>query len=115
MADRRRPCRAHLIAALQDPSIKVAGFAASGLGDLGDASAVEPLLELFQRLSDNREEAKARVADALGKLGDKRAIAPIAASLAAIEEPAYVRWARPALHRLEEPALHRLEEDARRF
>ena len=105
----------HLIAALQDPSIKVAGFAASGLGDLGDASAVEPLLELFQRLSDNREEAKARVADALGKLGDKRAIAPIAASLAAIEEPAYVRWARPALHRLEEPALHRLEEDARRF
>jgi thiol-disulfide isomerase/thioredoxin len=90
-----------LTAALQDPSLKVAGFAASGLGDLGDASSVDPLLALFLRLPDNRDDAKARVADALGKLGDPRAIAPLSASLDTIQEPAYVRWAEPALRRLE--------------
>jgi hypothetical protein len=90
-----------LVAALQDPVPIVAGFAASALGDLGDASAVDPLLELFWRLPDNRGEAKARAADALGKLGDRRALAPIAASLEAIPDPSYVRWARPALRRLE--------------
>jgi thiol-disulfide isomerase/thioredoxin len=90
-----------LVAALDDPVPKVAGFAASALGDLGDRTAVDPLLELFQRLPDNRDEAKARVADALGKLGDKRSIAPLSASLEVIREPAYVRWAEPALRRLE--------------
>jgi thiol-disulfide isomerase/thioredoxin len=90
-----------LVAALRDPSPKVAGFAASGLGDLGDASVVEPLLELFQRLPDNRDEAKARVADALGKLGDPRAIAPLSASLDGLSDPEYARWAAPALRRLE--------------
>jgi HEAT repeat protein len=91
----------HLIAALQDPSPKVAGFAASGLGELGDADAVDPLLALFERLPDNRDEAKARVAEALGKLGDPRAIAPLSASLEAISDPGYVRWAAPALRRLQ--------------
>lgn len=92
-----------LVAALKDPVPMVAGFAASALGDLGDRSAVDPLLELFLRLPDNRDQAKARAADALGKLGDKRAIAPIATSLATIRDPAYVRWAEPALRRLERP------------
>lgn len=91
----------HLIAALDDPSPRVAGFAASGLGDLGDSSAVGPLLALFGKLPDNRDDAKARVADALGKLGDPRAIGPLSASLEAITDPAYVRWAAPALRRLE--------------
>jgi HEAT repeat protein len=90
-----------LVAALEDPSPRVAGFAASGLGDLGDASAVGPLLALFQRLPDNRDEAKARVAEALGKLGDPRAVGPLSASLETIRDPAYVRWAEPALRRLE--------------
>lgn len=93
-----------LLAALEDPSPKVAGFAASALGDLGDATAVLPLLELFERLPDNRDEAKARVADALGKLGDPRAIGPVSASLTAVSDPAYARWAEPALRRLERRA-----------
>jgi len=90
-----------LVEALSDPDLKVQGFAASGLGALGDPAAVSPLLDLFARLPDNREETKARVADALGKLGDKRALAPIRESLAHIQDPAYLRWARPALARLE--------------
>jgi HEAT repeat protein len=89
-----------LLAALGDPSLKVKGFAASGLGDLGDASAVDPLLALFATLADNKEETKARIADALGKLGDRRAAPAIKASLDSIRDPAYVRWARPALDRL---------------
>jgi thiol-disulfide isomerase/thioredoxin len=93
-----------LLAALEDPSLKVAGFAASALGDLGDASAVEPLLALFQRLPDNREEAKARVADALGKLGDPRALPLLSASLERIREPGYLRWAEPAVRRLQPSA-----------
>jgi hypothetical protein len=92
-----------LIAALQDPSLKVRGFAASGLGDLGDPAAIDPLLDLFGRLQDNREETKARIADALGKLGDRRAIAPIRASLQTIDDPRYAGWARGALARLERP------------
>jgi HEAT repeat protein len=77
-----------MLAALADPDLKVKGFAASGLGDFGDPAAIEPLLDLFQRLPDNREETKARVADALGKLGDKRALAPIRESLTKINDPA---------------------------
>lgn len=93
---------APLVAALVDPSPRVAGFAASGLGDLGDASAVGPLLELFERLPDNRDDAKARVAEALGKLGDPRAIGPLAASLETVRDPAYARWVQPALRRLQQ-------------
>ena len=89
-----------LVAALQDPSLKVAGFSASALGDLGDPTAAGPVLDLFLKLPDNREEAKARAADALGKIGDARAIAPLAASLEQIRDPEYVRWTRPALDRL---------------
>jgi HEAT repeat protein len=89
-----------MIEALEDPSLKVRGFAASGLGDLKDRAAVDPLLSLFAQLQDNREETKARIADALGKLGDPRAIQPIEESLRSLREPAYVRWAQPALDRL---------------
>jgi tetratricopeptide (TPR) repeat protein len=90
-----------MLAALSDPDLKVQGFAASGLGDLGDPAAVDPLLDLFVRLPDNRDETKARIADALGKLGDTRALPPIRDSLSKIKDPAYVRWARPAVARLE--------------
>jgi len=89
-----------MIAALEDPSLKVRGFAASGLGDMADPSAVDPLLALFGRLADNREETKARVADALGKLRDARAAPAIEESLRTLRDPAYVRWATPALARL---------------
>jgi thiol-disulfide isomerase/thioredoxin len=94
----------HLLAALRDPSPRVAGFAASGLGDLGDGSVVVPLLALFERLQDNRDDAKARVAEALGKLGDPRAIGPLTTSLETVRDPAYVRWAEPALRRLQQKA-----------
>ena len=93
-----------LIDALGDPSLKVQGFSASALGDLGDPRAVEPLLALFAKLPDNREETKARIADALGKLEDPRAIAPIEKSLTEIREPRYVRWTAPALQRLKKAA-----------
>ncbi|PYQ46545.1 MAG: hypothetical protein DMF78_26175 [Acidobacteria bacterium] len=63
-------------------------------------SAVDPLLALFATLPDNKEETKAHIADALGKLGDRRAAPAIKASLDVIRDPAYVRWARPALDRL---------------
>jgi hypothetical protein len=89
-----------LLAALRDRSTLVAGYAASGLGDLADASVVPPLLDFFGRLPDNRDEAKARAADALGKLGDAKAIGPLAASVEAIKAPAYLQWAQPALQNL---------------
>jgi hypothetical protein len=93
-----------LVEALRDSSTLVAGFAASGLGDLGDASAVPPLLALFERLPDNKDQAKARVADALGKLSDPRAIGPLSASVAAVKDPSYLAWAQPALQRLKSGA-----------
>jgi tetratricopeptide (TPR) repeat protein len=89
-----------MIEALEDPSLKVRGFAASGLGDLRDPAAVDPLLSLFAELEDNREETKARIADALGKLGDPRAIPALEESLRSLRDPAYVKWAQPALARL---------------
>jgi tetratricopeptide (TPR) repeat protein len=90
-----------MLRALSDPDLKVQGFAASGLGDLGDPAAVAPLLDLFGRLQDNREQTKARVADALGKLRDQRALAPIRESLAKIKDPSYQAWAQGAVARLE--------------
>jgi tetratricopeptide (TPR) repeat protein len=90
-----------MLRALSDPDLNVQGFAASGLGDLGDPAAVAPLLDLFGRLQDNREQTKARVADALGKLGDQRALAPIRESLATIKDPSYQGWAQGAVVRLE--------------
>jgi hypothetical protein len=94
----------HLVEALRDRSPLVAGFAASGLGDLADASAVPPLLALFARLPDNREQAKARVADALGKLGDPSALGPLSASVATLTDPGYLQWALPAVQRLKSGA-----------
>lgn len=52
--------------------------ATAALGDIGDPSALEPLIGL---LSDSNATVRACAADSLGKLGDGRAVAPLLACL----------------------------------
>ena len=54
------------------------GAAASALGEIGDARAVEPLLGL---LKDSDRDVVARAVSALGEIGDHRAIKPLLALL----------------------------------
>ena len=53
------------------------GDAATALGELGDASAVEPLIGT---LNDQNKYVQAAAARALGKLGDARALEPLIAT-----------------------------------
>jgi len=53
--------------------------AAKGLGELGDARAVPPLINALQR--DGNVVVRDNSARALGKLGDKRAVEPLIAAL----------------------------------
>lgn len=59
-----------LIEMLRDPCSNIRSAAAVGLGNIGDSSAVEPLIDLL----DDEEWVAFFAADALGRIGDKRAI-----------------------------------------
>jgi len=56
-------------------SSEVQAAAASALGDLGDARAVEPLIQAFVHFGE--WGAMGAIAEALGKLGDSRAVEPL--------------------------------------
>ena len=66
-----------LIDALRHPVPARAAFAAQTLGRLGDARAVEPLLETLGRTDD--PEVQEAVIQSLGTLGDARAVSALAA------------------------------------
>lgn len=62
----------------EDPDIVVRWKAAEALGALGDAAAVEPLIEALQ---DEKKYVRLSAVKALGALNDERAQAPLAAAL----------------------------------
>jgi len=57
------------------------------LGEIGDARAVEPLIDT---LADENWEVQSSAAKALGKIGDDRAVQPLTGLLE--ESNANVRW-----------------------
>lgn len=64
---------------LHNPEQQARQQAAEALGELGDARAVEPLI---QALSHHNEWLRWHAVSALGKIGDQQAIAPLAQALA---------------------------------
>ncbi|HEX6780276.1 MAG TPA: HEAT repeat domain-containing protein [Ktedonobacterales bacterium] len=75
-----------LIAALKAGTMGERIRAAKALGALGDARAVDPLLEAFQEVEEQEEdedeeadgrELRMEIAEALGKIGDQRAFEPL--------------------------------------
>jgi hypothetical protein len=63
-----------LLCALHDSNVTKRCWAASKIGDLGDARGVEPLVGL---LADEEFVVRAHAARALGQIGDHRSIEPI--------------------------------------
>ena len=60
---------------LEDSSFQTRWLAASQLGELGDAAAVEPLIKVLK--NDDNSRVRQYAAEALGKLGDSRATEPL--------------------------------------
>ena len=58
-------------------------LASQALGRIGDARAVEPLIETFKKMDDYLE-VKGSIAEALGRIGDARAVEPL---IGALNEP----------------------------
>lgn len=88
------------IKALSDPSIEVRAFAVSGLGDLGDPKAVDPLLLRLSLEDKNEMEIISRIVDSLGKLGDPKAIESIR-PFAESPDMSLRKYARIAVSKLE--------------
>ena len=76
-----------IIPKLKDANKSVRGRAAWALGELGDARAVEPLMEA---LKDESENVRSGAAWALEKIGDTRAVEPLMEVLK--DESENVRW-----------------------
>ena len=70
--------RALLDAAKKDPSPSVKYWAALALGDIGDARALNPLIDL---LKDSEPGPRRGAAMALGYLGKRSAVGPLITSL----------------------------------
>jgi len=64
----------YLIRALNDPHPAVRVAAADALGQIGDADAVDPLI---QTTHDEREDVRIAAASALARIGDRRSIQPL--------------------------------------
>jgi HEAT repeat protein len=121
-----------LIEALRDEDGDVSWHAASALGEIGDARAVEPLIKalrdnssaakalvnigdaravepLIKALGDKDSDVRQRGAEALGEIGDERAVEPLIAALSV--DGAYVRYsAAEALGQYAKEALKMLEK-----
>ena len=93
-----------LIGALRHHDSVVRQLAARGLGEIGDARAVEPLIGALK----GREDLRAAAAEALGQIDDARAVEPLVDSLKDAGSSVRAAAAR-ALGRLGEPrAVDRL-------
>ena len=68
----------HLLRSLKDKDKAVRDAAAWSLGDIRDASAVQPLI---QTLKDEDEFVRSTAASHLGKIGDTRALEPLREAL----------------------------------
>jgi len=75
-------------------------FVAQILGKIGDARAVDPLIEALK--NDEYSEVQQSAAEALGKIGDARAVHPL---IAALKEPVTSWRAAEALGRIGEAAM----------
>jgi HEAT repeat protein len=72
-----------LLAALNDEDIEVQIEAVLALGQIGDPSAVEPLIEKLEDCKGyEMKKMENAIARALGQIGDKRAVDPLIARLA---------------------------------
>ena len=72
------PEAAALIAALRNSDADIARDAATALGTLGEASAVEPLIQVLGNLDGYYHSVVCSAAAAsLGRLGDRRAVNPV--------------------------------------
>ena len=61
----------HLICALKSPSIQIRELSASILGDIGDRSTVESLIDA---LETDDWQVRFAITEALGQIGDDRAL-----------------------------------------
>ncbi len=89
-----------LIAALQDPDAEVRRWAALGLGDLGDAAAVDPLLEVLANDSDG--EVRRWAAWALGEIQDESAVGGLIHAVTDDDHHEARRWAAWALGEIQD-------------
>ena len=92
LVEMRQPLAAEKVFELleyDDPAVRNAGGFA--LSELGDARAVEPLLEVLNEQSSGLKLQRRRAAVALGMLGDARAVEPLARLLS--HDDALVRFA----------------------
>jgi ATP-dependent DNA helicase RecQ len=90
-----------LTAALQDQDGNVRRLAASALGKIGDARAVQPLMVLLQ--NETKPQVRQYAVKALGKIGDPRARRLLEQIAADASEQDYTQEAaRTALRRLSE-------------
>lgn len=86
-----------LILALKDVNPRVRWIAAAALGEIGDARAVEPLVNAIT--TDPERDVRWHAVDSLGKIGDVRAIGPLTQSLK--DKDSFVREAaRGALKKI---------------
>jgi len=79
-----------LIKDLKNDTVKVRMNAAAALGDIGDKSAVLPLIEVIKK--DNNISVRMYAAQSLGKLKDERAVEPLIAVLKNETESSVVRF-----------------------
>jgi HEAT repeat protein len=92
---RRRDARAVplLILALSYPDAQMRGDAAEALGGLGDARAVDPLIQTMR--NDGQPVPRWKAMTALGQLGDRRAVPPLVEQLTCLLELPAEDWAPP--------------------
>lgn len=92
---RRRDARAAplLIQALSYPDAELRGDAAEALGELGEARAVEPLIQTMR--NDGQPVPRWKAMTALGRLGDRSAVPELVELLARLLELPAEDWAPP--------------------
>lgn len=71
------------IDALKDENSSIQGAAASRLGELGDAKAIEPLVEVlkYKDTDDIENSIRPSAAESLGKINDVKAVEPLIEAL----------------------------------
>ena len=89
-----------LIDALQDSQAIVRTKAARVLGQLGDARAINALIDLIS--NDKQHGPREGGIIALGKIGSARALTPLAQIIQSNEDPTLVACARQAIEEIQE-------------